>query len=95
MGLKIYDYECQQCNHTDEIFCQGQAQEVVDCPVCGAHSFTKLLSAPTLRFGTPNDPNAITAMKELEKIGKKDQEKKERRKRNANGTRYSSNILVR
>ena len=51
--MPIYDYRCDSCGTTYDIF--HKVREVVEdvvCPSCGSDSHTRLLSAPSISVGS-------------------------------------------
>jgi len=48
--MPIYEYACQQCNHTMDVLQKISDDPLVDCPECGEPALRKLLSAPRFRL---------------------------------------------
>lgn len=90
MGVKVFEYKCQVCGHQEEKFINGAAVALEECPQCKQLTFTRMIPTPKVSAG-----EQMAARNDLVNIQKKDEAKKERRKRDANGTRNSSNIIVR
>lgn len=88
--MKVYDFKCQVCGYEEEVFVKGEVKAVNECPECHHLSFTRMMPTPKVSAG-----EQMAARNDLVNIQKKDEAKKERRKRDANGTRNSSNIIVR
>lgn len=88
--MKVFDYKCQVCGHEEEMFVDGVAIAVDTCPQCQHLSFTRQIPTPKVSAG-----EEMAARNDLVNIQKQDEEKKQRRKRDANGTRNSGNVIVR
>jgi putative FmdB family regulatory protein len=43
--MPLFEYECADCQKTQEVLVRSQ-QEAVVCPQCGGARLTKLISAP-------------------------------------------------
>jgi len=48
--MPIYDYQCTNCGHKDEVMRKISAVSTEVCPACGAESFSKQLSAPSFQL---------------------------------------------
>ena len=48
--MPIYEYACQQCDHTLDALQKMSDDPLVDCPECGASALKKMLSAPRFRL---------------------------------------------
>ncbi|MCX8518645.1 MAG: zinc ribbon domain-containing protein [Methylophilaceae bacterium] len=44
--MPIYDYQCASCGFGAELLRKAGEADALVCPECGAHTFTKQLSAP-------------------------------------------------
>jgi putative FmdB family regulatory protein len=44
MGMPIYEYECEECNHCFERLVFGSEEESVACPGCGGRNVKRLIS---------------------------------------------------
>jgi len=52
--MPIYEYKCQECGRTSEIFIRSLDSQNIQCPVCGSRRLDRLLSASyALRIDTP------------------------------------------
>lgn len=52
--MPIYEYKCQECGGTSEIFLRSLDSRSVQCPVCGSQKLDRLLSASyALRTNAP------------------------------------------
>jgi len=47
--MPLYDYECDTCEHKFEAFKPVSDMYIHDCPKCGEHTVSKLLSHVTVR----------------------------------------------
>ena len=48
--MPIYEYACQECNHSLDALQKIADAPLVDCPACGKPSLKRLLSAPRFRL---------------------------------------------
>jgi putative FmdB family regulatory protein len=48
--MPIYEYGCQECDHTLDALQKIADAPLVDCPECGEPSLRRLLSAPRFRL---------------------------------------------
>ena len=48
--MPIYEYACQNCEHTLDALQKISDEPLVDCPACGEPTLKKLLSAPRFRL---------------------------------------------
>jgi len=48
--MPIYEYACQECNHTLDALQKIADAPLVDCPACGKPGLKRLLSAPRFRL---------------------------------------------
>jgi putative FmdB family regulatory protein len=48
--MPIYEYACQNCEHTLDALQKISDAPLVDCPECGEPALRKLLSAPRFRL---------------------------------------------
>ncbi|MBZ4201347.1 MAG: zinc ribbon domain-containing protein [Methylotenera sp.] len=48
--MPIYDYQCASCGYKDEVMRKMSELSTEACPVCGAHAFSKQLSAPSFQL---------------------------------------------
>ena len=48
--MPIYEYGCQECDHTLDALQKVADAPLVDCPECGKPSLKRLLSAPRFRL---------------------------------------------
>ena len=48
--MPIYDYACQECEHTLDALQKIADEPLVDCPECGKPALKRLLSAPRFRL---------------------------------------------
>jgi len=54
--MPIYDYECQECGKTSEVFLRSRDSENVVCPGCGSKDLKRLISASYLIGTNPSAP---------------------------------------
>ena len=89
--MPIYEYLCEQCDHTLDALQKIADAPLVDCPSCGEAALKRLLSAPRFRlkgqgwyetdFKKDNQRNLAEGDKEPSKPEKKsldDKSKKEK-----------------
>lgn len=51
--MPVFEYRCKKCGSTYDVFHRGrEITEDVVCPSCNSREHTKLISAPSLSFGT-------------------------------------------
>ena len=51
MGIMpIYDYQCAECGHQDEVMRKVSAANTDICPKCGEETFSKMLAAPSFQL---------------------------------------------
>lgn len=43
--MPIYDFQCGECGHRDEVMRKIADPSTTTCPSCGAEAFSKMLSA--------------------------------------------------
>ncbi len=48
--MPIYDFECTNCNHVEELMRKISAPNVVICPKCKLETFAKKISAPAFQL---------------------------------------------
>ncbi len=48
--MPIYDFECTNCGHAQEMMRKVSADNVDICPKCGEKTFTKQVSAPNFQL---------------------------------------------
>ena len=48
--MPIYEYACQECEHTLDALQKISDEPLVDCPECGKPALRKLVSAPRFRL---------------------------------------------
>jgi putative FmdB family regulatory protein len=48
--MPIYEYECNNCDHTFDELQKMSDEHLVDCPSCSAPKLARLLSAPSFRL---------------------------------------------
>jgi len=48
--MPIYEYQCDDCNHTLDALQKVSDKPLVDCPECGKNSLRRLISAPNFRL---------------------------------------------
>jgi putative FmdB family regulatory protein len=48
--MPIYEYACEECDHTLDALQKIADEPLVDCPACGNPSLKRLLSAPRFRL---------------------------------------------
>ena len=48
--MPIYDYQCSNCSHKDEVMRKISAPSTEVCPMCGTETFSKQLSAPSFQL---------------------------------------------
>ncbi len=48
--MPIYEYQCQECDHTLDALQKISEDRLVDCPECGLPGLKRLLSAPRFRL---------------------------------------------
>jgi putative FmdB family regulatory protein len=48
--MPIYEYACQNCNHTLDALQKMDEEPLVYCPSCGEAGLKKLISAPRFRL---------------------------------------------
>ncbi len=52
--MPIYEYKCQECGGTSEIFLRSLNSQNLQCPLCGSRKLERILSASyALRTDTP------------------------------------------
>ena len=49
--MPIYEYQCTRCGHELEALQKLSDKPLRECPECGRHSLTRLVSAPMFRLG--------------------------------------------
>ena len=59
--MPLYDYQCNDCGNTTEIFVRNSVNETLKCAKCGSKSMEKLFSSSYLiKMGTPSTPECTT-----------------------------------
>jgi len=48
--MPIYDYQCVECGHQDEVMRKASEAKTMVCPACEKETFSKLLSAPSFQL---------------------------------------------
>lgn len=48
--MPIYDYQCAECGHQDEVMRKASEANTATCPQCGKDTFSKMLSAPSFQL---------------------------------------------
>ena len=48
--MPIYDFQCTECGHQDEMMRKISADSTMACPECGKETFSKMLSAPSFQL---------------------------------------------
>jgi len=48
--MPIYEYQCSRCGHHLEALQKLSDKPLRECPECGKHSLTRLMSAPLFRL---------------------------------------------
>jgi putative FmdB family regulatory protein len=48
--MPIYEYQCQKCHHHLEALQKISDKPLRECPECGKHTLTRLMSAPMFRL---------------------------------------------
>ncbi len=48
--MPIYDFQCNDCGHKDEVMRRISAPSKEACPQCGKDTFAKQLSAPSFQL---------------------------------------------
>jgi len=48
--MPIYEYQCSKCGHHLEALQKLSDKPLRECPECGKHSLTRLMSAPLFRL---------------------------------------------
>ncbi len=48
--MPIYDYQCSECGHQDEVMRKASEANTTACPACGKDTFSKMLSAPSFQL---------------------------------------------
>lgn len=48
--MPIYDFECTNCSHAQEMMRKVSAPSIDVCPKCGKETFTKQVSAPNFQL---------------------------------------------
>lgn len=48
--MPIYDYQCAECGHQDEVMRKVSDANTTACPQCGQEAFSKMLSAPSFQL---------------------------------------------
>lgn len=48
--MPIYDYQCTECGHQDEVMRKASDASTAVCPQCGKETFAKMLSAPSFQL---------------------------------------------
>lgn len=48
--MPIYDYQCSECGHQDEVMRKVSDANTSACPQCGKETFSKMLSAPSFQL---------------------------------------------
>ncbi len=48
--MPIYDYQCSECGHQDEVMRKATAANIAVCPKCEKETFSKMLSAPSFQL---------------------------------------------
>ena len=43
--MPIYEYKCQECGKTSEIFLRSLDSQNIQCPLCGSSKLDKILSS--------------------------------------------------
>ncbi len=48
--MPIYDYQCTECGHQDEVLRKASEANTSTCPACNKETFSKMLSAPSFQL---------------------------------------------
>jgi len=48
--MPIYDYQCSECGHQDEVMRKASDAKTAICPACEKETFSKTLSAPSFQL---------------------------------------------
>lgn len=48
--MPIYDYQCAECGHQDEMIRKASDANTTMCPACNKETFSKMLSAPSFQL---------------------------------------------
>jgi putative FmdB family regulatory protein len=83
--MPIYEYACQNCEHTLDALQKMSDDPLVDCPECGKAALKRLVSAPRFRlkgggwyetdFKKDNQRNVLKSDSESGKTDKKPEKK--------------------
>lgn len=48
--MPIYDFQCSECGHQDEVIRKASDANTATCPACEKDTFSKMLSAPSFKL---------------------------------------------